>query len=195
MKGSKVSLRGKQFLTLGSKGSGKSYLNSRFAERATGKVAIFDPMDEYPDGEEIIKVIPENRRGEGAIQELRDVIDFVQYNSNEINYFIVDEISRYHSKGGILDDALGELIDLNRHMDMGIGFIARRPTQVHTDVREMSDYMFLFKLPGVNDRKMLDNISAGLEQEMNELIEHREEHSFITVYPDRGYETVDPISW
>lgn len=191
----RIQLQGKHWVTFGSKGGGKSYFNSKMLERASGKSVIFDPMDEYPDADNIIRVVPDNTRGEGGVKELQKAIEFIKYNSDDIAYFIVDEISRFHKKRGILDDTLGELVDLNRHMDIGIGFIARRPTQVHTDLREMADYLFLFTLRGTNDLKMLDNISSGLQQKMNTMNEAHEDHSFITVYPSRKYEIMDPVEW
>lgn len=191
----RIDLKGQQWLTLGVKGAGKSYFTDSLMQRASGKVVIFDPMDEYSDKRGIYRIVPSEKRGEEAIEQLRETIEFIETNQDEISYFVVDEISRFHQKGGILDDALGQLLDLNRHMDIGIGFIARRPTQVHTDIREMADYLFLFGLRGANDQKMLNEISSGLESSMTEMIEEYPAHSFITVYPSRKYEIMEPISW
>lgn len=188
-----VDLRGKHWVTLGTKGAGKSHFNKALIQAATGRVVIFDPMDEYPDYDNVYRVEPNNRRGDKAVEELQKTTEWVEYNKEKIDYFIVDEISRFHQKRGLLDDSLGELIDLNRHWNIGVGFIARRPTQLHTDIREMADYLFIFSLRGANDLAMLDNIAEGLQATTRDMVQNHPQHSFVVVEPDRNYYISPPI--
>lgn len=191
-----VQLESKHWVTFGVKNSGKSYFNDKLMQKAadSGKtIVIFDPMDEYSDHENIMRIIPDHKRGKKAVEELEKVVEHVEEKKEEIDYFLCDEISRFHSKGGELDGPIGEMVDLNAHWNMGIGFVCRRPTQMHTDIREMADFIFIFVLRGHNDLKRLDEISAGLTQEMETMISDEQWYSYLAVNERREYAVCPPV--
>lgn len=191
-----INLESKHWVLFGVKDSGKSYLADKLMQKAAdnGKlIVIFDPMDEYSDHENIMRIIPTAKRGQKAIDELDRTLEEIEDRKEEIDYFLCDEISRFHSKGGELKGPLGEMIDLNAHWDMGVGFVCRRPTQMHTDIREMADWIFVFALRGRNDVKSLDEISNGLTETMEEMVSNEPWHSYIAINERRDYDIHPPI--
>lgn len=185
----RIDLRGKQWLTLGLKGRGKSNFNKWLLQQRP-RHFVFDPMDEYPDSQGYNQYVPQAKRGDQAVQELDLFIDeVIKENSSKLDYLVVDEVNRFHTKGGTLDGAVGELLDLNRHWDIGVGTIARRPTQVHTDIREMSDYIFIFGLTGRSDMKTLEDMATGLADAVRELGPYQ----FVMVDPSREIHTMQPV--
>lgn len=187
-----IDLRNKQFITFGQKDMGKSMFNAYLMNNTPSNYACFDPLDEHTDNKaNDLVVVPKNKRGKPAKRELEQFLEIVQENRREFNYVWIDEVNRYHDKGGKLTGALGELVDFSAHWDtgMGVGFIARRPVQVHTDIRELSDYMFIFRLPGQRDRKMLNHMSKGLGDTVAEL----EQYEYVIYTPGGDYYKQEPV--
>lgn len=185
-----VDLVGKHFATFGKKNTGKSFLNNWLMKSATRPYLVFDPLREHTDYTEAdLVVIPEYTRGDEANRELQEIIEFAIENRQHFGYIWVDEVNRFHGKGGTLDGPIGDVVDLNAHYNLGVGMIARRPVQVHTDIIELADYLFVFKLTGVNDIRKLDNISSGLGERVATL----RQREFMVVYPDGSYSQMNPI--
>lgn len=187
-----IDLSGSLWSTFGHNDSGKSYLNRRLMKRAAQEgntIVIFDPMEEYPSGDEIFRIVPNARRGQEAIEDLGDALDWVAANQEEVDYLLIDEANRFHSSGGDLDGPLGEVVDLRAHWDMGVGLVTRRPTQNHPDIRELADYTVLFRLQGRNDKQRLNRWIDGLGDDVAQL----DEHHFIVVFPSLSYQEFPPI--
>jgi len=101
-------------------------------------------------------------------------LDQIVYpNQDKIDYVKVDEVNRYTKSKGTLDGAVGELVDLNRHKGtgegMGVGFTARRPQQVHSDIRELADYIFLFPVAGVSTEEYAADMHKALLPALKQL--------------------------
>jgi hypothetical protein len=63
-------------------------------------------------------------------------------------------------------------------------FISRKPTQVHTDIRGLADYWFLFNLTDSNNIKMLNSdVADGLGDAVKSL--SPDSYECICVPPDR----------
>jgi DNA helicase HerA-like ATPase len=185
-----IDLSGKHFLTLGKKNTGKSYFNNWLMSQTSDPYVVFDPMREHTDYRDTDVVIhPTETRGEAANRQLRDVLDWVRDNRQHLGYIWIDEVNRFHSKGGTLDGPLGQLVDLSAHYGLGAGFIARRPVQVHTDLRELADYTFIFRLNGISDIRTLDDMARGLGERAADL----DPREFLILYPDGSYKTHSPI--
>lgn len=186
-----IDLKGKHFMTFGKKNTGKSYFNNFLMSRASRPYACFDPMEEHTDySDKDVVIRPTERRGDEAVNQLSEAIEFAVENRDEIGYMWVDEVNRFHSKGGQLTGPLADLIDYNAHYDMGVGMIARRPVQVHTDLRELADYTFIFRLSGVSDVRTLDDMAMGLGERVAAL----EPREFMCLFPDGHYEKMGPIN-
>lgn len=187
-----IDLSNKQWLTLGKKDTGKSGFNHWLMGQMSGNYAVFDPGGEHQDykNDDLI-VRPSVLRGDEAKDQLETFVDNITDMREHFDYVIIDEVNRYHSKGGRLEGALGELVDMSAHYSdgMGVGFIARRPVQVHTDLRELSDYIFCFRLTGVNDIRTLDSISSGLGERVSQL----DKYEFMVVEPNGNYFKHDPV--
>ena len=158
-----IDLQGSHWLTLGLKGSGKSNFNKWLLSKRPRHM-IFDPVKEYQGYH---RYIPRNTRGDAAVEELKQVTDqVVKSNQNQVDYFYVDEVNRYVSKRGQLDGAVGELIDLNRHSNLGVGFTAILKQKVNTEIRELADYIFIFNLAGKASLEFLDDMAENTRKAM-----------------------------
>lgn len=179
----------------GKKGTGKSgFINSlMFNLSKTAKnYAAFDPMDEHHDygqDDRNLVVVPTNRRGEKAKEQLQDVTEFVVHNRERFDYFFVDEINRFHQKGGQLNGPVADIIDYSAHYSMSTVYVARRPSTVHTSVRDLSDWHFVFRLTGSSDVRMLDEIVRGLGEKAARL----DKYQFISVSPSGDMTVNDPV--
>lgn len=185
-----IDLDGKHFMTFGKKNCGKSYFNNWLMSKTSSPYVCFDPMREHPDyTDDDVVIRPENTRGEGANEELEEVVAWAKNNREHFGFLWVDEVNRFHQKGGQLQGPVGELMDLSAHWGMAFGGIARRPSQVHTDMRDLADYLFLFKLNGISDVRTCDDIARGLGERVASL----KPREFMVVHPDGSYEKHAPI--
>jgi len=181
-----INLKGKHWLTLGLKGSGKSNFNKWLLSQRPNHF-VFDPVKEYKGYH---RYMPNSARGEEAVKELKAVTDqVVKANQSEIDYFYVDEVNRYVSKRGQLDGPVGELVDLNRHYDMGIGFTARLPQQVHTEIRELADYIFIFNLAGKASLEFLDDMAEDTRKAMDNM----DKYQCVMLNPNREVQILDAV--
>jgi hypothetical protein len=186
----KADLNGKQVAVFGKKGMGKSYFTNYLMSKMDGHYACFDPMHEHTDYRQDDLVIrPTSRRGEEAIKQLSEFVEFAVQNRYKFDYIVVDEINRFHSKRSELAGPIGDLVDFTAHYDMGFIFCARRPVQVHVDLQELSDYQFIFRLSGVNDCRRLDDISSGLGERAAAL----DQREYICVQPGGRYSAQRPV--
>jgi hypothetical protein len=181
-----IDLKGKQVYIAGLKNSGKTnfckwLLNTKFPMHMA-----FDPMDEYKDKWDFNQYIPESRRGSEAREELELFTDqLVKPSKASLDAVVVDECNRFHNKGGQLDGPIGEIVDVgSSHWNMATIFISRKPTQVHTDIRGLADYWFLFNLTDSNNIKMLNqDVADGLGDAVKAL--SPDSFECIVVPPDR----------
>lgn len=185
-----IDLSGDHVLVLGKKNTGKSYFTNYLMSISSEPYLSFDPMREHEDyGPDDVVIRPSATRGEQAIEDLEDAIEFLEHNRDTFGWVFVDECNRFHSKGGTLDGAIGALADYNAHYGMGMCMVARRPAQVHTDLRELADWLFIFRLTGANDVRALDNIARGLGERAAAL----DRREFMVVSPDGEYWHHEPI--
>lgn len=185
-----IDLNGKHFMTFGKKNTGKSYFNNWLMSRTSGNYAIFDPLHEHTDyGDDDLCFRPTSTRGEEAHEQLGDFLTYVVENRDHYDFVWIDEINRFHGKGGTLDGPIGDVTDFNAHYGMGVGGIARRPVQVHTDLRDLADFTFVFRLNGVSDVRTLDDMARGLGERAASL----DQREFIILFPDGSYRKADPI--
>lgn len=186
----KADLSGKQVTIFGKKNMGKSYFVNYLMSKMEGNYACFDPMHEHTDYKENDLVVrPTTRRGDEAIKQLSEFVEFAVENRANFDYIVVDEINRFHSKRSELDGPIGDLVDFTEHYGMGFISVARRPVQVHVDIQELADYQFIFRLSGVNDVRRLDDISSGLGERVASL----NQREFVAVGPGGNYSTQPPI--
>lgn len=188
----KIDLRGVQWLTLGKKNSGKTNFNKWILGKRPAHLA-FDPMDEFKPQWGYNRYKPEARRGEPAIEELEMVTDQLVFgNADTLQYFFVDEVSRFHNPNGKkLKGVIGELVDVgSSHLNMGIGFSARKPQQVHPDLRDMSEWFFIFRLRGSASVKLL---GKQIDERIPELHDQLNQYECVAVPPDGEPFILSPV--
>jgi len=173
----------------GTQGSGKSYLTKRLIRQMRGRVFILDTMAEYDVGmifraeeyegrtytavqklrAQLIAegegrrptpgayVIRTERRdlAEQTVQQFFDFIDRVQ----AAGHYVIDEASKFMSAREIRPE-LGDAIDYGRHQRQNLVFVARRPTQLHTDARANATAVVTFQQQYEGDKRKLSSFDG-----------------------------------
>ena len=180
-----LNLDNKSLCIFGLPDSGKSTLANYILHIYGAQALMYDTLDEYP-GNPFDSYVPRNR---GSVAELENVTRRVLA-ARRYKLFIIDETNRFcPSKPKPLPQAIADLNDWRAHYGISIGYICRRPTQLHQDLTELAHYLFIFSLPGKNDQDYLNNLSRGL----GDAVAQVPKYHFMVVYPDRRYELFSPV--
>ncbi|MAF42985.1 MAG: hypothetical protein CMI54_02275 [Parcubacteria group bacterium] len=156
-----LKLTRKTWAVFGYKGGGKSVLAQYIASSYGDKCLYYDTLHEAPPDASFHAFQPKNRQNVG---ELLSVIKLIQANKR-YRMLIIDEANRYAKpKPTPLPQEIADMNDWARHpqYNLSVGYIARRPTQLNTDLTEIADYLFIFHLGGKNDIKYLNDLRSGL---------------------------------
>lgn len=136
--------------------------------------------------------VPTHRRGKEAVAEFDNVAEELVLGverERRPEVLALEEASRYAPNSGKTSGALMELVDLNRHYDVGLVGCARRPAQVNTDTVEMADQLIVFRLTGKNDVRRLNREADGLGDAARQL----DDYHYIVVGGDRKWEVHEPV--
>lgn len=187
-----MDLTGKTFCILGLKGTGKSTLANLILNTYGASALYYDTLFEAPPDSVFDVYQPNNRY---SVRELETVINaIIPQNVNQLPKYrlvIIDEANRHcPPKPSPLPPAIADLNDQCRHYLMSAGFIARRPIQLNSDLMELADYIFIFRLTGKNDIQYLENTVTGL----GEAVKSLGNHEFIQVNPDKSFQVCAPIN-
>jgi len=166
-------------VVVGLPGSGKTYWSKAYVaawQKANpGKGAlIIDVMNEYTGEGSIYR--PENRTEprdeiEGLVQTA--LIDpYIDKKKKRYHLVLFDEASRYIFPRVSLGPQFGYLNDFSRHMDLTMICVARRFSQVHTDISELAHKLVIFSQTGKNDLERLSQIAEGLDDAVRGLSGH-----------------------
>ena len=183
-----LKLTRKTWCIFGYKEGGKSILAKHIASSYADKCLYFDTLRECPTGAKFHSYPPKNKQN---IAELETVIDLIKKNKR-YRMFIIDEANRYaRAKPAILPQSIADMNDWCRHpeFNLSVGYIARRPVSLNTDLTEIADYLFIFQLGGVNDIKYLNQLRSGLGDCVKELPQYH----FVIVRPNRTWEVMKPV--
>lgn len=184
-----LDLSNKCFCIFGLRGTGKSVLMHYMATKLGPSCLIFDTLGEIEGDPSYDVFKPFNRYDPG---ELEVVIRWVMAGAGGRDYkmFCIDEANRFcPSKPHPLPQAVADLNDWQRHARITTGYIARRPVQLHQDLIELAEYLFIFNLKGKADIGYLESISAGLGEAVFSL----QPWYFACVDPNRNYTLYPPI--
>jgi len=162
----KINLRNKRFCIFGLQGSGKTTLAKYILKHHPGGWVI-DVLGEYQG---FNRYVMRDRTITG-IPELNLAIEYILRNEQP-EMLIIDEANRYCKPRMTLPEMISYLNDFHRHFGLAIGFISRRPSQLHTDLVELAHYLFIFKLVGRNDKQYLESLRIGLSDAVSELQPH-----------------------
>lgn len=139
---------------LGLQGSGKTTLVKHILDDVDRHI-VYDPLGEY-DGYR--RYIPTDLHSTAELDRFVERI----VTPMQPDLFVLDEANKYIDKNKETPKAVADLVDFSRHWGISWGCVARRPTQLHTDVRELAHYVFVFGLYGSNDRRLLNDWYSGM---------------------------------
>ena len=183
-----LDLTRKTWAVFGYKESGKSLLAKMIAEKYADKCLYYDTLHEVPVAAKFHSYPPKNRH---SPLELESVIALLKANKR-YRLFIIDEANRYcPPKPHPLPQGVADMNDWCRHpmFNLSIGYIARRPVQINTDLIELCDYLFVFQLGGKNDLKYLNDLRRGL----GDAVQALPRFHYALVKPDRTWILCEPI--
>lgn len=180
-------LRGKGFVIFGLRGSGKTTIAKYIISQEPAHM-VYDTLHEYAGfNRYLVKYRQFEADGKA---ELNRFINHIVISSKKIRMFIIDEANRFcPPKPNPLPEAVLQLNDWGRHFNISCGYICRRPSQLHQDITELADYIFIFNLAGKNDQQYLNELADGLGDAALGLTDHK----FIIVDGQRKYVIQEPI--
>jgi len=184
-----LKLTRKTWCVFGYKEGGKSILGKFIGSAYAEKCLYYDTLHEIPTSAKFHSYTPKNRQ---SIAELEMVIGLIKKNKR-YRMFIIDEANRFcKPKPTTLPQAVADLNDWCRHpqYNLSVGYIARRPVQLNTDLTEIADYLFIFQLGGVNDIKYLNSMRSGL----GDMVQNLPKYHFVVVRPDRTWQVMTPVN-
>jgi DNA helicase HerA-like ATPase len=190
-----VDLSNVSFCILGVKASGKSTAANIILSECGESSLYYDTLGESPKSARYNYYIPKDRY---SVAELENVIIKITPQSGQsvetftppYSMFIIDETNRFcPPKPHPLPPKVADLNDQNRHYLMSVGYVARRPSQLNSDLIELANYLFIFRLTGKNDLIYLDSTVKGLAAAVSNL----DKFQFVLVHPDKHYQICNAL--
>ncbi len=183
----------KRFVIFGLQGSGKTELAKQYLRSfPVNQYVVYDVHHEYNG---FTRYLAANRQvdrrndKDPGIAELDGIVDQVVIKSGKVRLFVLDEANRFCPNHYPLPASILVLNDDQRHDKIAVGFVARRPVQLHTDLVELAHFIFVFRLAGRNDYKFLEDTAEGLGEAVRAL----KDYEFCVVGPDRRFTVHEPL--
>lgn len=177
-----IDLTNQGWCIFGVRGSGKSWLLKHILD-STPDHLVYDPLDEH---EGYRRYVPDDRQ---SGEELDRVINEVVI-PRRPKLFVIDEANKYISpKPKPLSKGTADLNDLARHWNVSCGWVTRRMSQFNTDIVELSNRLFFFKLTGKNDFQYMENLHQGL----GEAVRGLGKHEFVSLTDGNIMQTHSPV--
>lgn len=183
-----VDLTRKTWAVFGYKGSGKSILAQYIAASYGESCLYYDTLHDVPGEVKFHSYPPTDRRN---IAELKNIAALAQ-KSKQYKLLIIDEANRFCPPKPVpLPQFIADMNDWCRHpqYNLSVGYLARRPVQLNTDLTEIADYLFIFQLGGKNDIQYLNDLRTGL----GDVVQNLKPYHFVLAGPDRRWLTFSPI--
>lgn len=183
-----IDLANKRFVILGMQGTGKSILVRNILHE-TKNAIVYDVLREHYGINRYL--VTHRQYSPEAIAELNNFVNRCVLGSGQIRMFVLEEANRFcRPKPNPLPESILDLNDFNRHAHIAFGIVARRPTQLHSDLMELAHYLFIYRLVGRLDVHYLDDIAEGLGEAVRTLPDYH----FVQVNPDRSFVVHNPVS-
>jgi len=183
----------KRFCIFGLQGSGKTELAKRFLKSApVNQYLVYDVHHEYKSFTRYLaanRQVDRRKDNDPGIIELNAIVERVVLHSGKVRLFVLDEANRFCPNKYPLPASILVLNDDQRHDKIAVGFISRRPAQLHTDLVELAHFLFIFRLTGRNDCQFLEDTAEGLGDAVKSL----EDYQFIIVDPSRRFKVHEPL--
>ena len=130
-----IDLTEKGWCIFGRRGGGKSWLVKHILDSTPNHV-VYDPLGEHIGYRQYL---PTDRQ---SVTELEEMVNGLVI-PTRVPLFVVEEANKFiRPKPHPLPKGIDDLNDLSRHWGMSVGYVCRRPVQFHTDVVELSHYLF-----------------------------------------------------
>jgi len=183
---------------VGLQGSGKTELAKKMIKQKTAfnkKVLVVDILNEY-NNKALGKIdiyIPDN--SVNPVAEVNQLITnyilnpYFETGKQPYSLIVFDEASRYFQNKIPLPQSMGYINDMARHLNLDVITIARRFTQLNTDLVELSHNLYIFIQTGLNDIKRLNELSMGL----GDTVLNLPRYHYIEVDQWRKYNIKPPI--
>lgn len=183
---------------VGLQGSGKTQLAKKMIREKTTKkqkVLVVDILGEYNEkGLGNVDIyIPNNSIN--PISEVSELVNnyiitpFKEQKTQPYRLVVFDEASRYLNTKLSMPNEIGYINDFARHLNIDVITIARRFTQLNTDLVELSHNLYIFNQSGLNDIKRLNELAIGLGDSVLDL----KPYHYIEVNQHRKYFLRNPI--
>lgn len=185
-----LKLTRKTWAVFGYKGGGKSTLAHYIASLYKEKCLYYDTLHEVPENVKFHTYPPKNRQ---SSLELENIVHLIK-TGRRYRMFIIDEANRFcPPKPKPLPQGIADMNDWCRHSqyNLSVGYIARRPVQLNSDLTELADYLFIFQLGGKNDIQYLNDLRSG----MGDAVKNLPLYHFLLVEPDRTWTILSPIDY
>jgi len=183
-------LENKRFCIFGLQGSGKTELAKAIMKGVrVNTYLVYDVHHEYTGFTRYLastRQVDRRNNNDPGVIELNNIIDRVK---SRIRLFVLDEANRFCPNHYPLPASILVLNDDQRHDKIAVGFVARRPVQLHTDLVELAHYLFIFRLTGRNDYKFLEDTAEGLGDQVKAL----KDYEFVIVDPGRRFAVHPPL--
>jgi hypothetical protein len=170
--------RDKRWVVVGKQGTGKTiFVKSLVHKYLSAKVGvlIIDPLSEY-EIEKATIFRPENHSAPQAEVELAlkmlVVNPFIEKQPKQYGFIVFEECTRYFPNRQPLPAYFGYLNDYARHVPVGMCFVGRRFSQMHTDISELAHVHIIYRQDGVNDLQRCDEMKKGLSERVENLKEY-----------------------
>ena len=147
----------KRFVIFGKQGSGKTELVKHILRSTKNHIVYDRTRHDYPG---FTRYLPNDSQ---SAQEMSDfVLLNIVKNPNRPRLFVLDEANLFlQPKPSRLPTGIAELNDLGRHLKMTWGVVSRLPSQFHSDITQLADHIFIYRLNGYQDKQYLNKILVG----------------------------------
>ncbi len=180
-------------MVLGPNESGKSVLAKHLA-RSFATALVVDPLKGYEDLPKSHTIYrPSAIAGDAAAAEVDKVIRRLVLAGptlRKVDLFLVDEANRFFPARKTLHPMGALLNDMFRHSGLSWGAVARRPVSLYTDLMELAQWQYFFRLTGRNDLQLVDDLHKGLADVVADLPPFH----FVERHASTGdYQVLEPV--
>lgn len=165
---------------VGLQGSGKTVLAKSFIERYRKhgiSTLVIDYQAEYDGKGHTAYRVTDRTNPTDEVDRVLNALIIQPYNERRprkerYGHLVCDETPRYFPNRHPLPASMAQINDVGRHIGIAVTCIARRFSQVNTDLVELAHEIYLFRQSGVNDLRRCDDMRAGLANIVGSLPPH-----------------------
>ena len=179
-----LDFNGKSILIVGLRGSGKTYLTKAIAKQPELKpVLVIDMMNSFDkDSKDYDRYIPTSKSySDASCKECNQLITMIykseNYKGKTYRTLIFDDCDLWMPPMKPLPSQMMWLNNMQgKHhnlcgKDKGVCTIytTRKPTNINSQVRDIIDYIIIFKMTGKNDLRWAEDTIEGIKERVKEL--------------------------